>query len=122
MSNLLHRIAEYFKEWDGQEPAPTMQVNIDDLRYIASMNTENCSLRERLQREKHNDGWIPVSEQPPKEPCVYTVEDYSPYTVAKYGEPQRKFLKTLPLGSEMYERIVAWKPVEPQPYKESEEE
>ena len=42
---LLDRIANYFKEWDGiDETAPKMELSIDDLRYIASMNAERCRL------------------------------------------------------------------------------
>lgn len=47
---LLGRIAEYFKEWDGQEPAPTMQMSIDDLRTIAAMNVERCALQEEVRK------------------------------------------------------------------------
>ena len=47
---LLGRVAEYFKEWDGQEPAPTMQMSIDDLRTIAAMNVERCALQEEVRK------------------------------------------------------------------------
>jgi hypothetical protein len=43
--DLLRRIAEYFKEWDGiTETAPRMELNIDELRYIANMNVDCCRL------------------------------------------------------------------------------
>lgn len=43
--NLLDRIANYFKEWDGvDETAPKMELSINDLRYIASMHVERCRL------------------------------------------------------------------------------
>ena len=43
MANLLSRIANYFKEWDGvDETAPKMELSIHDLRDIASMHTEKC--------------------------------------------------------------------------------
>ncbi len=47
--NLLDRIANYFKEWDGiDETAPKMELSINDLRYIASMNVERCRLIKEL--------------------------------------------------------------------------
>lgn len=47
--NLLNRIANYFKEWDGiDETAPTMELNINELRYIASMNIERCNLIKKV--------------------------------------------------------------------------
>lgn len=61
--------------------------------------------------------WIPCSERLPEEPCIYTVEDSSPYTVKKFGKPQRYVWKVLPYSLEMYHRLVAWKPVDPEPYK-----
>lgn len=43
--NLLNRIAMYFKEWDGsEETAPKMELDISELRYIASLNVERCKL------------------------------------------------------------------------------
>lgn len=47
--NLLDRIANYFKEWDGiDETAPKMELSINDLRYIASMNVERCRLLKKV--------------------------------------------------------------------------
>ena len=47
--NLLDRIANYFKDWDGiDETAPKMEVSIHDLRYIANMNVERCRLLKQL--------------------------------------------------------------------------
>ena len=63
------------------------------------------------------DHWIPCSEREPEDPCVYTVEDSSPYTVKKFGKPQRYVWKVLPYSLEMYHGLVAWKPVDPEPYK-----
>lgn len=43
--NLLNKIAAYFKEWDGnEETAPKMELDISELRYIASLNVERCRL------------------------------------------------------------------------------
>ena len=47
--NLLDRIANYFKDWDGiDETAPKMELSIHDLRYIANMNVERCRLLKQL--------------------------------------------------------------------------
>lgn len=47
--DLLDRIANYFKEWDGiDETAPKMELSINDLRYIASMNVERCKLLKKI--------------------------------------------------------------------------
>lgn len=45
--NLLERIAHYFsREWSGdKENAPKMEMSVDDLRYISSMNQERCRHR-----------------------------------------------------------------------------
>ena len=69
MKDLMHRIAEFFREWNGSTPAPLMQVHIDDLRLIAQMNSELCALRE----EKRNGRWIPCSERLPNETGCYRV-------------------------------------------------
>lgn len=63
------------------------------------------------------DQWIPCSERPPEEPCIYTVEDCSPYTVNKHGEPQRRTIILKPLAWEPYHRVIAWKPINIEPYK-----
>lgn len=43
MSNLLQKITKYFTEWDGEDKtAPKMELGVNDLRYIASMNVDLC--------------------------------------------------------------------------------
>ena len=64
-NDLLHRIAEYFKEWDGSEPAPTMEINIDDLRFIAHLNVERCALQSELKA---------IKSQPPADQCAFDFE------------------------------------------------
>lgn len=63
------------------------------------------------------DQWIPCSERPPEEPCIYTVEDCSPYTVNKHGEPLRRTIILKPFMWEPYHRVIAWKPINIEPYK-----
>ena len=44
MIDLLKRIADYFSnEYQGDdETAPKMELSVDDLRYIVSMNVDRC--------------------------------------------------------------------------------
>lgn len=45
---LLDRIAKHFTEWDGEDKtAPKMELCIDDLRYVASMNVDRCRAEAR---------------------------------------------------------------------------
>lgn len=54
MMSLLNRIAKYFADWDGvDETAPKMELDINDLRYIANMHIEKCRL-EKENKEYRN--------------------------------------------------------------------
>ena len=50
MSDLLKRIANYFaNEYDGDDKtAPKMELSVDELRYIASMNVDRCRAEAEL--------------------------------------------------------------------------
>lgn len=52
---LLQRIADYFQEWGDAESAPKMELNIDELRYIANMHAVCCRLEKEnsVLTEKH---------------------------------------------------------------------
>lgn len=54
MSNLLKRIANYFtNEYDGDDKtAPKMELSVDELRYIASMNVDRCRAEAELRELK----------------------------------------------------------------------
>ena len=65
----------------------------------------------------YNDGWIPCSERLPEEPCFYTVEDRSPYTLKRHGKPRRKVVTVKPYMWDVYDHVVAWKPIDMEPYK-----
>lgn len=98
-------------------------------KYNAGCYNETCNpfdsctdcvlkqIREVIESQPPADQWIPCSERPPKEPCIYTVEDWSPYTVNKHGEPQRRVIVLKPLTWEPYHRVIAWKPINIEPYK-----
>ena len=55
MSNLLKRIANYFtNEYDGDDKtAPKMELSVDELRYIASMNVDRCRAEAELRELKN---------------------------------------------------------------------
>lgn len=55
MSDLLKRIADYFtNEYDGDDKtAPKMELSVDELRYIASMNVERCRAESELRELKN---------------------------------------------------------------------
>lgn len=54
MSDLLKRIADYFtNEYQGDDKtAPKMELSVDDLRYIASMNVDRCRAETELREAK----------------------------------------------------------------------
>lgn len=80
-------------------------------------NIQIMQIADIINSQPPADQWIPCSEREPEDPCVYTVEDSSPYTVKKFGKPQRYMWKVLPFSLDTYYRLVAWKPVDPEPYK-----
>lgn len=51
MSDLLKRIADYFTNcYQGDDKtAPTMEITVTDLRYIANMNVERCRAEAELR-------------------------------------------------------------------------
>lgn len=55
MSDLLKRIANYFaNEYNGDDKtAPKMELSVDELRYIASMNVERCRAEAELREMKN---------------------------------------------------------------------
>ena len=114
MNELISRqkLIEELKNWQG---------DIHDNEYDAS---EHDFVFERIYEiitdQPPADQWIPCSERPPEEPCIYTVEDCSPYTVNKHGEPKRRTIILKPFTWEPYHRVIAWKPINIEPYKGAE--
>lgn len=55
MSDLLKRIADYFtNEYNGDDKtAPKMELSVDELRYITSMNVERCRVEAELRELKN---------------------------------------------------------------------
>ena len=83
----------------------------------AADTIEKLTAKLAIESQPPADQWIPCSERPPEEPCIYTVEDCSPYTVNKHGEPQRRTIILKPFTWEPYHRVIAWKPINTEPYK-----
>lgn len=56
MSDLISRIADYFKnDYQGDDKtAPTMEITVNDLRYIANMNVDRCRAELELRNIKYN--------------------------------------------------------------------
>ena len=72
---------------------------------------------EVIESQPPADHWISCSERPPEEPCFYTVEDRSPYTLKRHGKPRRKVVTVKPYMWDVYDHVVAWKPIDMEPYK-----
>ena len=55
MSDLLQRIADYFRnQYKGKdETAPKMELSVNDLRNIAALNIEKCRLETKLRNLQH---------------------------------------------------------------------
>lgn len=83
----------------------------------AADTIEELSAKLAINSQPPAERWIPCSERPPEEPCIYTVEDCSPYTVNKHGEPRRRTIILKPFTWEPYHRVIAWKPINIEPYK-----
>lgn len=56
MSDLLKRIADYFtNDYQGDDKtAPTMEITVTDLRYIANMNVQRCRAEAELRNLTYN--------------------------------------------------------------------
>lgn len=92
-SSLLKRIADYFSsEYEGDDKtAPKMELSVDDLRYIASLNVEKCRLQTEINNlkklhEEYNNGWILCSKKLPEEKINPVTENYYVYPVIYKNE------------------------------------
>jgi hypothetical protein len=47
-SNVLHKIAEFFSNWDGDENAK-MEISVEDMREISSMFVTKCRVESKLK-------------------------------------------------------------------------
>ena len=84
MSDLLKRIADYFtNDYQGDDKtAPTMEITVTDLRYIANMNVDRCRAEVELRNLKYNKRkddvceWKQTSTAKYKTSCGYRLEEY----------------------------------------------
>ena len=83
----------------------------------AADTIEELSAKLAINSQPPAERWIPCSERPPEEPCFYTVEDRSPYTLKRHGKPRRKVVTVKPYMWDVYDHVVAWKPIDMEPYK-----
>ena len=96
------------------------QKLIDDItagEYTTGNIFKDMELQQFIKDQPPADPWIPCSERPPEEPCFYTVEDRSPYTLKRHGKPRRKVVTVKPYMWDVYDHVVAWKPIDMEPYK-----
>ena len=73
MSDLLKRISDYFvNDYKGDDKTtPTMEITVDDLRYIANMNVERCRAEAELRNLKYNKRKDDVCEYRITDKMVY---------------------------------------------------
>lgn len=125
-SGLLKRIADYFSSvYEGDDKtAPKMELSVEDLRYIASLNVEKCRLQTEINNlkkshEEYNNGWIPCSEMMPRyeEDVLLYLNSY---------EVQMGY-RAIQTGGDCFyiymscdfvdcEDVIAWQPL-PEPYQ-----
>lgn len=99
MSNLLKRIANYFtNEYDGDDKtAPKMELSVDELRYIASMNVDRCRAEAEL-RELKNKRYSRTNAD--------RIRSFSDEELAEFIEQvSTDSMETISFGTKEYEEI-----------------
>ena len=99
MSDLLKRIANYFaNEYDGDDKtAPKMELSVDELRYIASMNVERCRVEAEL-RELKNKRYSRTNAD--------RIRSFSDEELAEFIEQvSTDSMETISFGTKEYEEI-----------------
>ena len=78
MSDLLKKIANYFaNDYEGiDEIAPTLELNINELREVASMNIDRCRTEEELRKAKETIRKLLCSEYGSS--CSFCIQDNNP--------------------------------------------
>lgn len=78
MSDLLKRIANYFaNDYEViDEIAPTLELNINELREVASMNIDRCRTEEELRKAKEAIRKLLCSEYGSS--CSFCIHDNNP--------------------------------------------
>lgn len=71
----------------------------------------------KQEAEQYNNGWIPCSEDKPKEPGIYNVTAYDGMKLRSTHAKWQPRLKSWNLtGTMAYWRVIAWQPL-PQPFQ-----
>lgn len=71
----------------------------------------------KQEAEQYNNGWIPCSEDKPKEPGIYNVTAYDGHKLITTTAKWQPRLKSWNLtGARAYWKIIAWQPL-PDPYR-----
>ena len=99
MSDLLKRIANYFtNEYDGDDKtAPKMELSVDELRYIASMNVDRCRAEAEL-RELKNKRYSRTNAD--------RIRSFSDDELAEFIEQvSTDSMETISFGTKEYEEI-----------------
>ena len=99
MSDLLKRIANYFaNEYDGDDKtAPKMELSVDELRYIASMNVDRCRAEAEL-RELKNKRYSRTNAD--------RIRSFSDEELAEFIEQvSTDSMETISFGTKEYEEI-----------------
>ena len=70
----------------------------------------------KREAEQYNNGWIPCSEDKPKEPGIYNVTAYDGMKLRSTHAKWQPRLKSWNLtGTMAYWKVIAWQPL-PEPY------
>ena len=99
MSDLLKRIANYFaNEYNGDDKkAPKMELSVDELRYIASMNVDRCRAEAEL-RELKNKRYSRTNAD--------RIRSFSDEELAEFIEQiSTDSMETISFGTKEYEEI-----------------
>ena len=99
MSDLLKRIANYFaNEYNGDDKtAPKMELSVDELRYIASMNVDRCRAEAEL-RELKNKRYSRTNAD--------LIRSFSDEELAEFIEQvSTDSMETISFGTKEYEEI-----------------
>lgn len=71
----------------------------------------------KQEAEQYNNGWIPCSEDKPKEPGIYNVTAYDGMKLRSTHAKWQPRLKSWNLtGTMAYWKVIAWQPL-PQPFQ-----
>ena len=104
---------------------------LEEIRVKPTCNKEKCDTKElcricvvddaieivKHEAEQYKNGWIPCSEDKPKEPGIYNVTAYDGIKLRSTHAKWQPRLKSWNLtGTMAYWKVIAWQPL-PEVYK-----